>query len=184
MKPRMFLTALLTLLGVTTLCARGQEERWEKTLEDRLSVYGGRNWIVIADAAYPAPSSEGIEVITADASQIDVLKTVLSELAQSKALSANVITTAELKFVAEQDAPGIAAYREGLSQLLAGREVSVLSQDGALTKVDQASRTMRILVIKTNSILPYSSVFLQLTAGYWNADAEKRLRDSMGSAGK
>lgn len=184
MKPRIFLTALLAILGVTALSARADDTPWQKVLEERLSIFGGRNWIVIADAAYPAQSSEGVEIISADAPQIEVVKTVLSALADTKVLNANVITTAELKYIAEQDAPGITTFREGLSQLLTGREASTLTQDHALTKVDEASRSVRVLVIKTNSILPYSSVFLQLAASYWSADAEKRLRESMPAASK
>ncbi len=184
MKPIILAAALLAALGSMTISAQGQETRWQKVLEDRLNLFGGRNWIVIADAAYPAQSSEGVEIITADAPQIEVVKTVLAALTQSKVLGANVITTGELKYVAEQDAPGITSFREGLSQLLTGREASVLAQDRALAKVDEASRSVRVLVIKTDSILPYSSVFLQLTAAYWSADAEKRLRESMPGGGK
>lgn len=29
---------------------------------------------------------------------------------------------------------------------------------------------------------PYTSVFFQLECGYWNADAEKRMRDAMKAA--
>ena len=183
MKPRILLTTLLMVVATTAFCARADDTPWQKVLEDRLALYGGRNWIVIADAAYPAQSSEGVETIVADAPQIEVVKTVLGAIADSKVLNANVVTTAELKYVPEQDAPGIATYREGLSQLLAGHDVAVMSQDNALMKVDEASRSVRVLVIKTNSVLPYSSVFLRLTAAYWSADAEKRLRESM-PAGK
>jgi hypothetical protein len=184
MNPRIVLTAILAVLGGTALCGRADDTPWQRVLQDRLAIYGGRNWIVIADAAYPAPSSEGVEMISADAPQIEVVKTVLSAIADSKVLNANVVTTSELKYVPEQDAPGITAYREGLSQLLADHEVGVMSQDSALTKVDEASRSVRVLVIKTNSVLPYSAVFLRLTAAYWSADAEKRLRESMPAGGK
>lgn len=184
MKPTIFLTTILAVLGVTALSARAEDTPWQKVLEERLEVFGGRNWVVIADAAYPAQSSEGVEIITTNAPQIEVVKTVLSALADTKVLGANVITTTELKYIAEQDAPGITSFREGLTQLLAGREGTTLLQDRALTKVDEASRGLRVLVIKTNSILPYSTVFLQLTASYWSADAEKRLRESMPAGGK
>jgi len=34
--------------------------KWEDVLKDRLPLYGHRNWIVIADSAYPAQSSGGV----------------------------------------------------------------------------------------------------------------------------
>ena len=32
---------------------------WEETLKDRLEIYGHRNWLVIADSAYPSQSKAG-----------------------------------------------------------------------------------------------------------------------------
>jgi L-fucose mutarotase/ribose pyranase (RbsD/FucU family) len=184
MRPSILLTALLMVIATTTVGAGAQETPWQKILADRLAVYGGRNWIVIADAAYPAQSSEGVETVVADGSQIEVVKAVLAAIADTKVLDANVVTTAELQYVPESDAPGITAYRQNLSQLTGGHDGGVMAQDAALTKVDEASRSVRVLVIKTNSVLPYSSVFLRLTAAYWNAEAEKRLRESMPAGGK
>ena len=184
MKPRIVLAMLMAVLATTALLVRADDAPWQRVLADRLAVYGGRNWIVIADGGVSRQSSEGVETIIADAPQIEVVKTVLSAIADAKVLNANVVTTSELKYVPEQDSPGITAYREGLSQLLGDHESAVMSQDNALMKIDEASRSVRVLVIKTNSVLPYSAVFLRLTAAYWNADAEKRLRESMPAGGK
>ena len=38
---------------------------WEEILKDRLQLYGHRNWLVIADSAYPAQSRQAIETIVA-----------------------------------------------------------------------------------------------------------------------
>jgi hypothetical protein len=40
-------------------------EDWCRTLENRLPVFGHRNWGVVADSACPAPSAEGVETIVA-----------------------------------------------------------------------------------------------------------------------
>ena len=34
-----------------------------------------------------------------------------------------------------------------------------------------------VLLLKTDLVIPYTSVFLQLDCGYWNAEKEARLRD-------
>ena len=36
---------------------------WRATLDERLPLLGHRNWIVVADAAYPWQASAGIETI-------------------------------------------------------------------------------------------------------------------------
>jgi hypothetical protein len=39
-------------------------------------------------------------------------------------------------------------------------------------------------VIKTPSLLPYSSVFINLDCGYWSAEAEERLRRRIKAGGE
>ena len=50
--------------------------------------------------------------------------------------------------------------------------------------LDEAGQTFRVLIIKTDMTLPYTSVFLQLDCGYWTAEAEKRLRETMAAPRK
>src|SRR5665213_988847 len=38
-----------------------QQKPWTMVLDERLPLYGHRNWIVIADSAYPLQSAPGIE---------------------------------------------------------------------------------------------------------------------------
>jgi L-fucose mutarotase/ribose pyranase (RbsD/FucU family) len=170
------------LAAVLGMCAAGlhaQEPSWQNTLGERLPLYGHRNWIVIADSAYPAQSRDGIETIATNADQIEVVKAVLAALASSKHVKPIVYTDAEIKHVAERDAPGISSYRERLKSELGGRAVQEIPHEQVIAKLDEAARTFRVLILKTKLTIPYTSVFLQLDCAYWNADAEKRLRESM-----
>ena len=83
------------------------------------------------------------------------------------------------RWTSDSDAPGITAFRQQLSHVLGSRPVSALPHEQIIAKLDDAGKTFRVLIIKTNLTLPYTSVFLQLDCGYWSADAERRLRESM-----
>lgn len=154
---------------------------WQQTLKDRLPLYGHRNWIVIADSAYPAQSRGGIETIVADGEQTTVLERTLALIGQCNHVKPTIFTDKELALVPEADAPGVSSYREQLATLLKGQEASVLPHDEIIAMLDRVGETFRVLLIKTNMCIPYTSVFLQLECGYWNADAEKRLRAGMKS---
>ena len=52
--------------------------------------------------------------------------------------------------------------------------------DSLQTKIEEASKTYRVLVIKTRMTLPYGTLFLQLEPSAWTPEAEKRLREVMG----
>jgi L-fucose mutarotase/ribose pyranase (RbsD/FucU family) len=156
-------------------------QSWQQIVAERLPLYGHRNWIVIADSAYPAQSRAGIETVVSGAEQTDVLKQVLSALAASRHVRPIVYTDRELRFVPEQDAPGIGNYRQQLSALLKGMAVQLLPHEEIISKLDQAGQTFRVLIIKTNLTIPYTSVFLQLDCAYWSAEAEQKLRGAMAS---
>ncbi len=152
---------------------------WQQKLQETIPVFGHRNWIVIADSAYPAQSRSGIETVVSGADQIEVVEKTLAAVAASRHVRPIIYTDQELKFVREEDAPGISAYRQQLGKLLEKREVNVLEHEKIISLLDQAGQTFRVLIIKTNMTLPYTSVFLQLDCGYWSADAEQRLRKAM-----
>ena len=49
--------------------------------------------------------------------------------------------------------------------------------------LDRAGARFRVILIKTPMRIPYSSVFVELQCGYWNAQAENRLRAAIQSSG-
>ena len=154
-------------------------QSWSQIVAERLPLYGHRNWVVIADSAYPAQSRAGIETVVSGAEQLDVLQKVLSALATSRHVRPIIYTDRELRFVPEQDAPGVENYRRQLDALLKGKPIRSLPHEEIISKLDQAGQTFRVLIIKTNLAIPYTSVFLQLDCAYWSAEAEQKLRNSM-----
>jgi hypothetical protein len=179
--------ALLLLVGVACLAAtgRGQPPRaggeWRAVLADRVSAFGHRNWIAVVDSAYPAQARAGIETVITNANQLDVAKAVLDELGKVKHVRPVVYLDAELPHVGERDAPGITDFRKDLKSLLDERKTQPLPHDQLLDRLDKAGDRFQVLVLKTNSTLPYTSVFIELECGYWTPEAEKKLRDAMGA---
>jgi L-fucose mutarotase/ribose pyranase (RbsD/FucU family) len=152
---------------------------WELHLNALLPLFGHRNWILVADSAYPAQSRPGIETIVAEAEHIHVLKTVMDAITASRHVRANVYLDSELGFVEEIDAPGIAEYRQQLDTVLYGFHVNPIPHEQVIHKVDQSAQVFRILIIKTEMTIPYTSVFIELDCDYWNAEAEERLRQAI-----
>ena len=149
---------------------------WQGILQQRLPLLGHRNWIVVADAAYPWQTAPGIETLSTGGAQIDVLRAVLNAVEVAPHLRPIIYTDAELPFLREEDAPGIGAYRDELRTILGGRPVESLPHDEIIKLLDEAGRAFHVLLLKTTLALPYTSVFVQLDCGYWNAGAEQRLR--------
>ena len=176
------LALIVASVAVATGCtsqSASSSPNWQERLQATIPVFGHRNWIVIADSAYPAQSRSGIETVVSGAGQLEVVEKALAAVAASKHVRPIIYTDQELKFVREEDAPGISAYRQQLGKLLENRQVSVMEHEKIISLLDQAAQTFRVLIIKTNMTLPYTSVFLQLDCGYWGAGAEQRLRKAM-----
>jgi len=179
---KMKTAGLVTAFAMTILvagCATSEDNGWQKKLARELPVLGHRNWILIADSAYPAQSRGGIETIATGAEQIEVVRTVLGAVDNTKHVRAVVYVDAEMKYVSEKDAPGINAYRKELTALLGKREVKQVPHEELIARLDEAAKTFRILIFKTNLTLPYTSVFLELDCGYWDAESERELRQTI-----
>jgi hypothetical protein len=175
---------LLATLVCTMICLGADTNaNWQQVLADRLPAYGHRNWIVVADSAYPAQAKEGIETIVANADQIHVLEAVLAALAKSKHVTPIIHTDQELNYLDDAQAPGVEVYRDKLAGLFKDMAVESLPHEKIIEKLDEVSRTFRVLIIKTNMTVPYTSVFLQLDCAYWGPEAEKGLRAKMAAAG-
>ncbi len=155
---------------------------WKSQLSATLPLFGHRNWIVVADSAYPAQSSPGIETIVSGADQLHVVRHVVDAISSCAHIRANVYADNELEYVPEIDAPGISDYRRGLEVVLHGARVGFIPHNQIIAKLDQSAQLFRILIIKTEMTIPYTSVFFELDCGYWNAEAEQRLRESISAS--
>jgi len=152
---------------------------WEKILEERLPLFGHRNWIVVADAAYPSQSSPGIETIVSGVSQQVAIKKVLTRLRAYRHVHPVIHVDRELALVDEKDAAGIDSYRNWLKGALKGLSVTMTPHDEIISSLDHAARMFSVLIVKSTMTIPYTSVFIELGCGYWDADAEARLRSRM-----
>jgi hypothetical protein len=152
---------------------------WQHLLHQRLPLFGHRNIIAVVDAAYPVQSRPGVETVVTGAAQLTVVRAVLDALAKAHHVRPRVHLDREMEFVAEGDAPGIGRYRDELGQLLSGLPVQAAPHESIIAMLDQAAQLFNVLILKTDLVLPYTSVFVQLECGYWTDDAEKRLRQAM-----
>lgn len=178
--PAYFFSFLILFLLETLMC---QASDWKATLENELPVLGHRNWIVIADSAYPAQTGGGIDVIATRTDHFQVLETVLDALKNSRHVRPLFYMDAELAHVSEKDASGVGEYRQKAAALLIDSHVTRLPHMDLIMKLDASAKKFRVLVFKTNLTLPYTSVFIELDCGYWSSEAEARMREAMKKAG-
>ncbi|TWT80753.1 hypothetical protein CA13_21990 [Planctomycetes bacterium CA13] len=159
-------------------------EDWKPLLSKRLPQYGHRNWIIIADSAYPKQSAPGIETIYTGDGQLDVLKHVLKEVDAAKHVRPVIMLDAELESVPEENAPGVETYREGLKSLFGERPLKVMKHEDIIRELDEGSKLFNILLLKTDMTIPYTSVFIELDCGYWSEEKETELRDLIERGGQ
>lgn len=177
-----FLTKLLLLLACLsagTGSCFAQTESWKQRLDSVVALYGHRNWIVIADSAYPAQTRDGIETVVTGANYFEVLHAVLAKMDATTHVTPILWTDEELKYVPDADAPGSTAFRDRLTSTLHNRRVQTMNHEQLIRELDKAGQTFKVLILKTNLTIPYTSLFLQLDCGYWSPQAEERLRSAM-----
>lgn len=152
---------------------------WKSQVADKLKIFGHRNWIVIADAAYPKQSNPAIETLAIDADQLEAVQFVADLIEKAKYVDANMFVDKEMAFVDENNAEGIGAYRDSLHKILNGKPVRSILHEDIIKELDASAKLFNVLILKTDTTIPYTSVFFQLECGYWNAESEKELRRTM-----
>lgn len=153
------------------------QNTWQAAVDRQAGQLGYRNWIVIAEASFPAQNRPGLRQVVADVEIPEALDYVLHALEQTENLRPQVYMTREIRSVENDFAPGVDELRKRTTIALHGHETTELDQQSLLTLLEDANRNFDVLVIRTTTALPYSSVFIELQPGYWDVDSETRLRD-------
>ena len=155
------------------------EESWKEVLENDLHLLGHRNWILVVDKAFPEQSSPGMKYIYVEEDLLPILKHVLHLMESSTHVSPVIYSDKELSYITQEQVPGIDKFKVDREEILAGRKVNTLLHDDVFSLLDESSSLFKTLVIKTNTVLPYTSVFLQLDCSYWGPENEELLRQRM-----
>lgn len=178
-----FLILPLALNLFMSGCARNapatNTDTWQEVLDHDLNLLGHRNWILVVDKAFPEQASPGMKYIYVEQGLLTTLEHVLKKIESSTHVRPLIYRDLELDYITGEQVPGIAKFRSESSALLEGREVNTLLHNEVFTMLDESSSLFRVLVIKTNGTLPYTSVFLQLDCAYWGADQEEKMRSNL-----
>jgi hypothetical protein len=182
MRKAFLLFAILASAAAAQAAPPAAQVDWKAALAQRLPLLGHRNWILIADSAYPLQVSPGIEVVETNADQAEVVRYVLKQIDGSIHVRPEIFMDSELPYVPDQDAPGASDYRTQIANVLRGYQVQSQLHDKLIAQMGEAGQTFHVLVLKTNLTVPYSSVFIRLNCKYWPTDAENRMRAKMSAA--
>jgi len=174
--------ALLVSSSFSQNQASGSSSDWKAIVQNRLPLYGHRNWNVVADSAFPVYATPGIETIVVKEDLPSVLRYVASSISSSRHVRATVFLDKELQFIDEHDYPGVSELRRQIMAAFAKDQVSSIPHTEVMTKIDEAGKTFRILFIKTTAAIPYTSVYMRLDCGYMSDEVERKIRTAMAAA--
>jgi len=67
-----------------------EKKDWKSEVNTILKHYGHRNWIVVADAAYPEQSNNAIKTLSIQASQLEAVEYVSNLIEKTSHVDANI----------------------------------------------------------------------------------------------
>ncbi|MBM3459350.1 MAG: hypothetical protein FJX77_12570 [Armatimonadetes bacterium] len=153
---------------------------WSVQFAERLPLLGHRNWILVADSAYPAQVG-AMEILATGKEHLGVVQRVLQEVQAAPHVRAHVFLDAELAYLTEALAPGWEETHQRLHALLDPLQPESVLHEELIGRIGAAARDFQVLVLKTTGTVPYSSVFFELDCGYWSAESEAALRERLKS---
>ncbi|PPL02219.1 RbsD/FucU domain-containing protein [Parapedobacter indicus] len=154
----------------------GGHVSWEKELSDQLPLFGHRNWILVVDKAFPLQAAAGMTYVNSKGNLPEVLSLVLDSINATTHVRPVLYRDAEMTMIDETLVPGIGSFKQHINAILQGQAVQELAHEDIFGKMDEAAALFQVLVIKTETKIPYSSIFIELDCAYWDAEREQQLR--------
>jgi hypothetical protein len=182
MKPVLLLVPLLLLLEGCGSSGRSNQPAWGPVVSREIDTLGSQNWIIIADASFPVVSRRGVRTVLVEAEIPELVDFVVNDLERSENVKPTFNTARELPFLSNDWAPGIDQFRKQLKSALHGHQVREMDYRSLSLVAQSESSNFVVLVLKSRTSLPYSSVFVELDSGYWDRDLEKGLRGEIRQA--
>lgn len=155
---------------------------WGEVVSREVNALGIQNWIIIAESSFPVVSRGGVRTLVVDAEVPELVDYVVNHLERSENVTPSFNTARELPFVSNDRAPGIDQFRKDLKTALHGHEVRQMDNRSLSLLAHSDASKFAVLVLKSKTALPYSSVFIELDSGYWDRGSEDDLRREMRSA--
>lgn len=137
---------------------------WKDRLIELLPLFGHRNWIIVADGAFPMSSQPGIETIHSFDTLPNTLSQVLEMIGKCPHLRPEAMLADELNGLPADIAEPLRT--EVLGQVSDYRPYFE-SHVTILQEMYRHASNYRILMIKTHAYVPFTSAFLKLECGYW-----------------
>ncbi len=182
MKLGIWFLSLLLLVGG---CGSGPDRTapvWAGTVEREVDALGIQNWIIVAESSFPVVTRGGVRTLVVDGEIPQIVDFIVNHLEKSETVTPSFNTARELSFVSNDRAPGIDYLREQLNKSLHGHQVRQMDNRSLILLAHSDASKYAILVLKSKTSLPYSSVFIELDSGYWDRESEDRLRQEMKEA--
>ncbi len=148
-------------------------------LNHLLPLLGHRNWILVVDKAYPLQSSGGISYLNSGEDLNKVLKQVLNALEAAPHVRPLIYLDKELEFMDDELCKGVSDFKTTLQRICSNYTFKQIPHEDIFRRLDEAARLFNVVVIKTESQIPYTSVFIELDCGYWSEEKEKTLRNKI-----
>jgi D-ribose pyranose/furanose isomerase RbsD len=156
---------------------------WEEELERMLPLMGHRNWVLVVDKAFPLQGSSEIKLVDTGETLPHVLDVTLKAINNEEHIRPIIYTDKELEYLDESYCDGIRTLRKELYKTIqentAGAKVQTLLHNDVFAKLDAASKLFGVLVLKTETTLPYTSIFIEFDCKYWSEAQENELRRRM-----
>ena len=179
-----FLLVFILFLGVSCVQTANPPinpsvNNWKSQFGEQLSLLGHRNWILVVDKAFPAQNAAGIITINTGEALMPVLQYTIKQIEASTHVKPIVFTDKELNYISVKQVPEIEKFKTDLFAVIPKDQAQTMLHDSVFVKIAKASELFRIVVLKTEQVIPYSSVFLQLDCKYWGGEDEKLLREAI-----
>jgi len=153
-----------------------KQRTWSQQVDSEIAELGAYNWILITESAYPAPGRPGAHTLLSPYKLPRTLDSVLQSIESTGHVRPRIYLSQESAELSEDYAPGIDNHRSNLTKYLHEFPTQSLSGHSLESMLRSSKKGNRVLVVKSQTALPYTTIYIELESGYWDGESETALR--------
>lgn len=160
----------------------GMPMPWSQQVANFMPLFGEGNWIIVSETAFPLLAKNGVETVPVRENLADAVNQIVGLLQSNNRLRGVYHLPIELDVVAAGGGEP-EAYAGALRQILPESAIVKAPAAEILDRILEGPEIGRVLVIKTDSEIPYGTLAIELKRGYWSEEQEAELRKALGASG-
>jgi len=154
-----------------------KDQNWKAEFEALIPYLGHRNWTLVVDKAFPIMSPAGFITLNTHDTVPNVARYVLETVNRAEHLNPKIYSDKEFEYLTDSLKENVEKLRTEYKLISEKFPFNAIWHETIFPKIAEVAQQFKVVILKTETTIPYSSLFIEFDCGYWSRKSEAELRE-------